>query len=357
MNISYKVFVISIFAAVTIIFGNSVILPIFAQQNDNTNTTDIDYQNFHSNVEQIIGHIQMAEFNKNSGNDSLALAHTLHPIEEVFTLITLPLNDTDDTLNNTYANSLLSLPNLVVGDNNTNTSKEFETAISQAIGLSDKVIAKVIPDNVMENTNHNITVINDLLKLSSEEYAEGVQNGQIILLIEYQDASAFVNRAFSLFNNTIPIVNEREEIISLFKDVNVSIEQQKNSSEIDVLVNKLVHELSESLSDNSTMSISIEGEQTEQDYINNIRNLLNEATIAYSADNIAKTKELITAAYLNNFEHIEKSIGNDLSEDGEELLRKQLRAQIDNQSSEIEVNQTINEINAVLDKAVTILES
>src|SRR5919197_4959222 len=42
---------------------------------------------FVSNIEQIRGHLDQALINKKSGNNSLAQAHTLHPIEEVYSHI------------------------------------------------------------------------------------------------------------------------------------------------------------------------------------------------------------------------------------------------------------------------------
>src|SRR5215211_2854811 len=55
----------------------------------NTNKATISYLNstqvdFVSNIEQIRGHINAAIMNKEAGNNSLAMAHTLHPIAEIY---------------------------------------------------------------------------------------------------------------------------------------------------------------------------------------------------------------------------------------------------------------------------------
>ncbi len=65
---------------------------------------------------------------------------------------------------------------------------------------------------------------------------------------------------------------------------------------------------------------------------------------------------LATSAYLDNFENIEKSIGKELSDAGEQVLRVQLRGQINNKVSVDQIKQTINEANTVLDKAECILK-
>jgi predicted lipid-binding transport protein (Tim44 family) len=101
----------------------------------------------------------------------------------------------------------------------------------------------------------------------------------------------------------------------------------------------------------SANTTSTDNEQTTQDYISNIRLLLNQTIDAYSANDTEKAKELATTAYLDNFEYIEDPIGEQLSEEGEELLREQLGAQIDSNASIEEIKQTVNAINKVLDEA------
>ena len=107
----------------------------------------------------------------------------------------------------------------------------------------------------------------------------------------------------------------------------------------------------------SANTTSTDNEQSTQDYISNIRLLLNQTIDAYSANDTEKAKELATTAYLDNFEFIEDPIGEQLSEEGEELLREQLGAQIDSNASVEEIKQTVNAINKVLDEAEESLTS
>ena len=107
----------------------------------------------------------------------------------------------------------------------------------------------------------------------------------------------------------------------------------------------------------SANTASTDNEQSTQDYISNIRLLLNQTIDAYSANDTEKAKELATTAYLDNFEFIEDPIGEQLSEEGEELLREQLGAQIDSNASIEEIKQTVNAINKVLDEAEESLTS
>jgi hypothetical protein len=359
-NIQKRKIIILIFVVVAIssIMYNTT-SPSFAQVN-NTQGNGTDYVKFHSNIEQIIGHIEKAEDNKNNNNDTLAYSHTSHPIEEVISLITIPLSSADKKLNDTYFDELYTLSNLVSPSaaSNNITKDEFSKNAQSSIDLSNKVIATVVPATTLNNTDHNITVIQNLLTTSEEEYSEGVKGGKIILLLEYQDGSAFMDRAHEIFNNTKSIVENRETISSLFNNLTNSVQQQKNSSEINKIVEEINHELSESSSSqNTTTETKANNEKSAQDYISNIRSLLDQVISSYSSNDTVKTKELATAAYLDNFEHLEKPIGKELADKGEDLMRVQLRDQIDNKTSLDKVKQTINEIDQLLAKAESLLKS
>lgn len=243
--------ILAIAVAVITSVTYSTITPSFAQDNS-TQANETNYVNFHSNIEQIKGHIEQAEENRNN-NNSLAYAHTTHPIEEVVGLITLPLNNTDPRLNDIYVNELYSLSDLASPSNNS-TNEEFGEQAQSSINLSNSVISTVIPVATLNDTDHNITVIQDLLTTFQEEYTEGVKDGKIIMMLEYQDGSAFINRANEIFNSTKSITTERDEISTLFSNLTNSAQQLKDPSEINPIVGEINHELSESLTNtgNST---------------------------------------------------------------------------------------------------------
>jgi hypothetical protein len=70
---------------------------------DGINSTQVD---FVSNMEQIRGHLNAAVMNKEAGNNSLAKAHTLHPIAEIYSTIEPSISNINSTLNNTLASDL-----------------------------------------------------------------------------------------------------------------------------------------------------------------------------------------------------------------------------------------------------------
>lgn len=316
-------------------------------QQGNT-TSEIDYTKFHSNIEEIKGHIEKAEMNKNIGNDTLALEHTLHPIEEVLSLVTIPLSNTDSALNETYSIGLHKLSELAT--NKSSTLEEFDKQSQKLVDLSNKVISTVIPSAILNNANHNITVIQGLLSTSEGEYGEGVKDGKVAMILEYQDGSAFMEKAFDLFNSSQPIIVERDNVAELFNNLSATVQQLGNASSVEGIIDRIIDDLSASSTNASDELVS------SQQYVSNIRSILDQIVSVYSSGDTAKAKELATTAYLENFEHLEKPIGKDLADQGEEILRVKLREQIDNKSSVDEIKQTISNASQLLDKVETVLK-
>jgi len=339
----------------TSILGFALSNQVVAQINGTEQQNQMDYTGFHSNIEQIIAHLEKAEYNKFFNNNTLTLGHALHPIEEVLTLVTIPLSTADSNLNDTYFKDLYQLSALASPGNS--TVDEFDNKSKSSIELSNEVVATVIPATVLSTTEHNVSVIKDLLTISGSEYKEGVAGGNIILELEYQDGSAFMDRAYTLFNNTQNISNDTQSITKLlsdFSNLTDSVQSLKEPAVIDQIIQKMNIGLSPN--DNSTTS-DVSSSQTSQDYIDTIRGLLNEVITAYESNDKIKAKELTTIAYLDNFEYIEASIGKELSDRGEALLREKLREQIDGNASIDEIKQNIADINKVLDDSAGFLDS
>lgn len=67
------------------------------------NSTQVDFVSY---IEQIRGHLNAAVMNKEAGNNSLAKAHILHPIAEIYSTIEPSISNINSTLNNTLASDL-----------------------------------------------------------------------------------------------------------------------------------------------------------------------------------------------------------------------------------------------------------
>src|SRR5215208_7867962 len=119
---------------------SSSTMTVFAQeQNNNTatltpitdqglNSTQVD---FASNIEQIRGHLNAAVMNKEAGNNTLAKAHTLHPIAEIYSTIETQITNANTTLNETLSANLNQLSEMV----NTSSIDKFDTQSQKINGL------------------------------------------------------------------------------------------------------------------------------------------------------------------------------------------------------------------------------
>src|SRR5918994_3952674 len=172
-------------------------MTVFAQeQNNNTatltpntdqglNSTQVD---FASNIEQIRGHLNAAVMNKESGNNILAQAHTLHPIAEIYSSIEPQISNANITLNETLTTNLDQFSEIV----NTSSLNEFNTQSQKINGILNQTLQQIVPAEIADNSTFRLGVVSDLLSIAGVEYCEAVENGTIKEMVEYQDGQAFV---------------------------------------------------------------------------------------------------------------------------------------------------------------------
>jgi hypothetical protein len=207
-------------------------------------TTLID---FVSNIEQIRGHLNAAMMNKQSGNNSLAQAHTLHPIAEIYSSIEPQIANANMTLNQTLASNLNELSQMV----NSSTIDEFNTQAQKINGLVNQTVKQVIPVQTANNSTFALAVVSDLLSIASEEYGEAVENGTIKEIVEYQDGQAFVSRAQDLMTQTLSTglppqekTPKIQETNKLFSDLNTAIQNKSSPEVVDTSIRAIIHEIS-----------------------------------------------------------------------------------------------------------------
>ena len=233
---------------------------VFAQEEDNqkkttttadnttsstnlsSNTTLID---FVSNIEQIKAHLDAAMMNKQAGNNSLAQAHTLHPIAEIYSSIEPQIANANMTLNQTLASNLNELSQMV----NSSTTDEFNTQAQKINGLVNQTVKQVVPVETGNNSTFSLAVVADLLSIASAEYGEAVENGTIKEIVEYQDGQAFVSRAQDLMVQTSTgLLQEKTPEIQktnkLFSDLNIAIHNKSSPELVDTSIRAIIHQLS-----------------------------------------------------------------------------------------------------------------
>jgi hypothetical protein len=231
---------------------------VFAQEEDNQTTTTADNTtsstnlssnttliDFVSNIEQIKAHLDAAMMNKRAGNNSLAQAHTLHPIAEIYSSIEPQIANANMTLNQTLASNLNELSQMV----NSSTTDEFNTQAQKINGLVNQTVKQVVPVETGNNSTFSLAVVADLLSIASAEYGEAVENGTIKEIVEYQDGQAFVSRAQDLMVQTSTgLLQEKtpeiQETNKLFSDLNIAIHNKSSPELVDTSIRAIIHQIS-----------------------------------------------------------------------------------------------------------------
>ena len=364
-----------LFLTTYIMIQSGLAISVFAQEQNNnlssadstlitgTNATTNDINStqidFVSNIEQIRGHLNAAVMNKEAGNNSLAKAHTLHPIAEIYSTIEPSISNINSTLNNTLATDLDQFSQMV----NTSSLDEFDKQSMRINGTLNQTIQQIIPRDAIDNSSFNLGVVSDLLSIAETEYGEAVENGAIKEIVEYQDGQAFVSRAQNVFtqaSSTLPpeMNPNVEETGQFFSALDTAIQNKSNPEVIDRTVGSIIHEISEITGINEE---SLGGQETDAEsgeIISEIRSLLNQTIDAYRQQNYEGAEALATTAYLDNFEFIEAPLAEKdetLMQNIEVLLREQLRQLIQEHVPVEELQLHIDKINNNLKNAEGLL--
>jgi len=327
---------------------------------------------FASNIEKIKGHIEQAILNKKIGNDSLAEAHTLHPIAEIFSDITIQLADTNSDLNQTLSSSLNKLFRTV----RNSTAEQFATEANHTNKVLDRTINEVVPSSNRNNSTFNLSVVADLLNTAKGEYGEAIENGKLSLIVEYQDAKGFISRAESVFNQTssrieTQMVPKVQKINTMFSDLNKAVDNKSDTTTIYALINNTIREIAQTIGLTENQLLVSQGEAaatpaTEESKkkslqtVANVRILLNQTLEVYKAQNYVEAENLATKAYLENYENIEQDIAKfdqPLEKTIEVMLREDLRHAIQQKQPVEKIAQIIGNINNNLVKAENLLST
>jgi hypothetical protein len=323
---------------------------------------NVTFVEFVSNIEQIRGHLDQALVNKESGNDTLAQTHTLHPIEEVYASIEEQLVSQNGTLNETLSVALQELSSSVPNA----MPEQFRGQIDSINALLDDSVETLVPSSELNNPAFNASVVARLLHIAGHEYEEAVANGTITEIVEYQDGQAFIHRAESIFNSSASNINqsmahEVEEVNELFLNLNTAVTNRDEPGNVVTTINGIIHELAEITGLSESQLTGEEAGTEEQDpvaIINNIKSLLTQLIAEYRAENYQGAESIAIEAYLENYEFVEAPIAQrdqQLMEQTEVMLREELRQMITNRAPIEQIEQHIAMINTNLDRATQML--
>jgi hypothetical protein len=233
-------------------------MEVFAQEQNSSNNTNAAsltitseelepiQVDFVSNIEQIRGHLNAAVMNKEAGNNTLAKAHTLHPIAEIYSSIEPQISNANSTLNETLATNLNQFSEMV----NTSSKDDFDTQSQSINGFLNQTVQEVIPSETVDNSTFKLGVVSDLLSIAGVEYGEAVENGSIKEIVEYQDGQAFISRAQDVFSqaaSSIPqeLNAEVQETNRFFSDLNSAIQNKSSPEVVYRSIGAIIHEISE----------------------------------------------------------------------------------------------------------------
>jgi hypothetical protein len=192
---------------------------------------------FHGYLEQMIGHLDASILNVQNNNSLLAVAHALHPIEEIVDIINNRLIQTNETLTKEFSSKLNQYVQTVRSDNlnkiiteKTELEKLINDGLDQSISLEKRT-----------NRDYILNVTAELITIASEEYTESMSQGKIINLLEYQDGQQFFKRAIILLNKSQAYLSDNDKnYITGLNQLEKGMNSKIDPSEIDMNVKDML---------------------------------------------------------------------------------------------------------------------
>jgi predicted secreted protein with PEFG-CTERM motif len=310
-----------------------------------------DKLSFAGSLEETLGHFWAIEKNLDDNNAELALVHATHPIAELYASMKPDLKAANPEFDAKIQKILMDLGKKTGSDV---TREDAQTALDEAKEIIQEARVLIVGNDLSQDTTFKAKLMQGLLKTSIGEYSEGVKNGQIEMMAEFQDGSAFVWRSQQIFDE---IKSDMPE--DSVKEITKSYEQLWNAYtvnaepiQIETIANDMINDLDQ-----------VTGEKTENTdlsvYVQNIHDLLIDAKAKYADGDKDTALSLATKAYLDNFEYLEaplvKSGQEDLMKELETMMRIDLRDMINNDAPVSEVGQQVDTIILKMDTVAKIV--
>lgn len=229
------------------IFAISVYFTIFSSLYFHGNLFAVEAQQstisdheFHGYLEQMIGHLDASVENVQNNNSVLAVAHALHPIEEIVDVINSRLIQTNETLTKDFSNKLNKYVQTVKSGNLNIIiieKRDLEILLNDALDQSISLEKR-------NNRDYILNVTAELITIASEEYTESMSQGRIINLLEYQDGQQFFNRAITLLNKSQTYLSDNvKNYLTGINELKKGMDSKIDPSEIDMNVKDMLCEI------------------------------------------------------------------------------------------------------------------
>ena len=323
---------------------------LFAAGFSSVNAEEDEKLGFAGYLEETLGHFWAIEQNLDDDNAELALVHATHPIAELYDSMKPELKEANPEFDEKVQQTLLDLGKKTGKDV---TREDAQMAIDEAKEIIEEARTIVVGDELSGDPMFRAKLMIGLLSTSIGEYEEGVKNGQIEMMAEFQDGSAFVWRSQQVFDEIKADLpeHEAEEIEELYPQLWQAYDDRADPENVATLAGGIIHELED-----------ITGEESDEGgletYFENIETLLADANTEYAAGNTDEALSLATKAYLDNYEFLESPIAqqdSELMEEIEVMLREELRNMIKEGASADDISSQVDSILEKLEQAEELL--
>ena len=264
-------------------------------------TFSAHYLRWAVNIELMKGHLVSSLENLRVGEKALSLVHASHPVSEQFDFVAPPLRARSPGFEIRVQRLLIGLQEKLDGGVQ---AMEYERILAQMFAVLDQALKMLVPGDILAEPGFQAAVISHLCQIASHEYHEGVHDGRVVTVVEYQDAYGFVQRAQALANNNLKgqLPAAVFDLLSQMAEAFPSVTPPERPLP-PAKVSAAAQHLTQAISGMAGEHLSAEVEPERE--IAAIRNLLGQIQQAYRIGEVRRAKELTALMYLDHFEKIE----------------------------------------------------
>jgi hypothetical protein len=294
-----------------------------------------------------------------AGDEKGATVHAGHPIAEILASVRSELDEHGGSLGADLEDALQAGASTVA---DRRPPAELARIYDRAAVLTRRAEEAVVGGG--GDAAYKGSVIAALLTTAGHEYEEAVGKSGVRLLVEYQDAYAFVREAERLYDDIEAEVRgaaaeEADEIDDAFDRLRAALPSLRPPADpgdvldVETSAELIGHELEE------TVGAAPGVVSDPEDVGAEIEELLDELIERYEAGDAAAAAELSAEAYLENYEVIEAEVidkAPEINEELEPLLGAELRRRIEEGASVSEIRQMVARAKELLSQAIDALE-
>jgi len=314
-----------------------------------------EHVTFGEQLGQVRGHFLAGRDLYEAGDEEGATTHTGHPVAELLTVLDTDVREKDPEVADELGSALRAVAQVVADDGSVD---DLESEIEEAEAVVDRAEAAVVGD-LVDTTQYKASALAALLATVNAEYGEAIQDGNVELLVEYQDAWAFTQIAKTAYEGIETDVREAseeeaDEIDEAFETLDSALpaieppDEPAPGEDVERATTLVGAELAETVD-----ALVIETASADETF-DKIDSLLDQVLTAYQAGETEQASEFAVEAYLENYELVEAQVielAPEVNEELEPLLQREIRDAIENEVEVSELRTLIDRARELLDEA------